>query len=410
MENDDHLSAARKRELAAIILDAAQKGCGGREELRLLCRGHGMTDDEEQSAFDPWGGLLRALCESGTLGHTAQQKKAFRPCPPFAPHFEDVSADTPFADSILYLADCGITNGTDSHLFSPDAPITTHQWAVMLCRAYGLETSGTTWTELGQSAIRRVHQKRWMEATAISASDTQICRGALYKSAFAAAGVAVYDNTLYEGGEELPDYENCLRTGCELHLCDDDADPLEIVTRGEAAQVLHAILAQELVVKEPPAPVTMENRSGVSTNAFLLELRRVPQPILDAFNAHGWRYVIDYDYIASLSRRGGVSCTGATSYADKTIYISEAGATLHEFGHFLSSILNDSAVCERLYCEEAQNSCLRAYAKTNAAEYFADFFDYWVTNRQSTVKMTWLQASAPQTYTYFEALEADGWS
>lgn len=90
--------------------------------------------------------------------------------------------------------------------------------------------------------------------------------------------------------------------------------------------------------------------------------------------------------------------------------ISEAGATLHEFGHFLSNILNDSAVCERLYCEEAQNSCLRAYAKTNAAEYFADFFDYWVTNRQSTVKMTWLQASAPQTYTYFEALEADGWS
>lgn len=85
MENDDHLSAARKRELAAIILDAAQKGCGGREELRLLCRGHGMTPDEEQNAFDPWGGLLRALCESGVLGHTAQQKKAFRPCPPFAP-------------------------------------------------------------------------------------------------------------------------------------------------------------------------------------------------------------------------------------------------------------------------------------------------------------------------------------
>lgn len=85
MENDDHLSAARKCELAAIILDAAQKGCGGREELRLLCREHGMTANEEQSAFDPWGGLLRALCESGVLCHTAQQKKAFRPCPPFAP-------------------------------------------------------------------------------------------------------------------------------------------------------------------------------------------------------------------------------------------------------------------------------------------------------------------------------------
>ena len=85
MSDDDRLSAARKRELAAIILDAAKKGCGDRKELRLLCREHGMTPDEEQNAFDPWGGLLRALCESGTLGHTAQQKKAFRPCPPFAP-------------------------------------------------------------------------------------------------------------------------------------------------------------------------------------------------------------------------------------------------------------------------------------------------------------------------------------
>lgn len=38
-----------------------------------------------------------------------------------APRFEDVSADTPYAESILYLADHGITNGTDSRLFSPDA-------------------------------------------------------------------------------------------------------------------------------------------------------------------------------------------------------------------------------------------------------------------------------------------------
>ena len=89
MSDDGRLSAARKRELAAIILDAAQKGCGGREELRLICREHGMTANEEQSAFDPWGGLLRALCESGTLCHTAQQKKAFRPCPPFNPITRD---------------------------------------------------------------------------------------------------------------------------------------------------------------------------------------------------------------------------------------------------------------------------------------------------------------------------------
>ena len=207
-----------------------------------------------------------------------------------APRFEDVSADTPYAESILYLADGGITNGTDSCLFSPDAPVTTRQWAVLLCRAYGLEADGATWTELGQNAVKQVYQKGWLEATALSTPNMRMCRGAFYKSAFAVAGVTVYDNTLY-GGEPLSDYENCLRAAKELHLCGDDADPLETVTRGEAAQALHAILTRELAVREPPMPVTLENRSGANTNAFLLAIHRVPQPILDALRA--WLAVCD---------------------------------------------------------------------------------------------------------------------
>ena len=51
--------------------------------------------------------------------------------------FEDVLTDMPCAESILYLADCEITNGTDSHLFSPDAPDTACQWVALLYRAYG---------------------------------------------------------------------------------------------------------------------------------------------------------------------------------------------------------------------------------------------------------------------------------
>ena len=325
-----------------------------------------------------------------------------------APRFEDVSADTPYAESILYLADCGITNGTNSRLFSPDAPVTTRQWAVLLCRAYGLETDGTTWAELGQSAVKQVYQKGWLEATALSTPNMRMCRGAFYKSVFAVAGVTVYDNTLY-GGEPLSDYENCLRAARELHLCGDDADLLETVTRGEAAQALHAILTRELAVREPPMPVTLENRSDANTNAFLLAIHRVPQPILDAFNEHGWRYVIDYDYLADLSQQLGMTCAGATSYGDKTIYISEAGATLHEFGHFLGSVLNAPAEWERLYHLEVRDAGLRAYAKTNASEYFADFFAYWIISRQSAGKMAWLQAEAPRTYAYFETLEAGGW-
>ena len=57
MADDGCLSSARKHELAAIILNAAQNGCCDRERLRLLCRECGMTETEEKSAFDAWGGL-----------------------------------------------------------------------------------------------------------------------------------------------------------------------------------------------------------------------------------------------------------------------------------------------------------------------------------------------------------------
>ena len=38
---------------------------------------------ESQSLFDPWGGLIRALCETGRLCHKVQEKKAYQICPAF---------------------------------------------------------------------------------------------------------------------------------------------------------------------------------------------------------------------------------------------------------------------------------------------------------------------------------------
>ena len=42
-----------------------------------------------------------------------------------------------------------------------------------------------------------------------------------------------------------------------------------------------------------------------------------------------------FQHLASLTRRYGTSCTGAADYDKKHIYVSEAKATVHEFGHFL---------------------------------------------------------------------------
>ena len=85
MESDAYLSAERKAYFAGLILDAVASGIGEREALKAVCEAKGMTDAEAESIFNPWGGLLRALCEEGKLCHKVQEKKAFRLCPAFDP-------------------------------------------------------------------------------------------------------------------------------------------------------------------------------------------------------------------------------------------------------------------------------------------------------------------------------------
>ena len=318
--------------------------------------------------------------------------------------FDDVPETADCYESVMYLAEHEITQGTGNGCFSPDAPVTVRQWVMMLCRAYDVKIEGSSWGDLSQSAVEQSYRKGWLNETALSAPNIQLCRGALLKSAFAAAKIPVYDSVLYTGGVSLPDYENCIRIGKELQLCGEEDDANEIVTRRDAAMLLHAILTRAFAVTAPAAPVTLVNAAGVNINDYLVALRQVPEPMLAAFNAAGWTYRIDFDYISDLSKQLNMSCIGATNYSQKTIYLSEASATLHEFGHFLDWTLGFPAEHEQLYLAEAQNSGLRNYAKTNAREYFADSFAYWVKYAENANAISLLQECAPMTYRYMEDL------
>ena len=318
--------------------------------------------------------------------------------------FDDVPETADCYESVMYLAECEIVAGTGNDCFSPEQFITVEQWAVMLCRAYGVETIGDNWQDVGRSSVVEAYRQGWLNETALSAPRSPMCRSVLVESAFAAADVPVYDSTLYEGGTSLSTADNILRAGRELGLCSDDADTNALVTRGEAAIILHAVLTQSFRIEEPPVPVTLVNAAGVNINDYLLALRQVPEPVLATFKVAGWIYRIDFDYISELSKQLDMSCIGATNYSQKTIYISEASATLHEFGHFLDWTLGIPAEHEQLYLAEAQNSGLRDYAKTNAREYFADCFAYWVKYAGNTNAISLLQECAPMTYRYMEDL------
>ena len=194
-----------------------------------------------------------------------------------------------------------------------ESVVTVRQWAMMLCRAYDVKVEGNSWSDLSQSAVEQSYRKGWLNETALSAPNIQLCRGALLKSAFAAAKIPVYDSVLYAGGVSLPDHENCIRIGKELQLCGEEDDANEIVTRRDAAMLLHAILTRAFAVTAPAAPVTLVNAADVNINDYLLALRQVPEPMLAAFEVAGWTYRIDFDYISELSKQLNMSCIGASN-------------------------------------------------------------------------------------------------
>ena len=314
-----------------------------------------------------------------------------------SPTFSDVPDGSALQESVSCLVERGITNGTGTDTFSPNAPITVRQWAVML------------WRERSQNCVETAYAHGWLNETAVQAPDTRLCRSSLLESGLRTAGVPVYNACLFPGNESLSVSENIIRVGRKLSLCAEGASAAESVTRGEAAQLLYAVLTRELTVEAPPTPVALVNAAGVNINDYLLALRQVPEPMLAAFKVAGWTYRIDFDYISDLSKQLNMSCIGATNYSQKTIYLSDASATLHEFGHFLDGQLGFPAEHEHLYLAEAQNSGLRDYAKTNAREYFADCFAYWIAYRGNEKRMETFRNAAPQTWAYFEALEKNNW-
>ena len=287
-----------------------------------------------------------------------------------------------------------------------DAPITVQQWAAMLCGAC-LDSP----TKDG--CVAEAYRRGWLPVTAVTAPENSLCRGALYQSAFAAVGLHIYDSTLYPGGEAMSAYENYLRVGVELGLCPAGAEPLELVPRGEAAALLDGLLTSELHVREPPMlrEFPIQDPAGVNLNDYLLELRRVPEPILRSFADSGWTYAVDFHRLAGLSRRYGTSCTGAADYEEKRIYVSEARATVHEFGHFLDSILGFPSESCSFYEAEAgaASAFLRAYAGTSCREYFADYFSYYVTNYDDTEKAAQMERLTLETFAFFSQMEAGGW-
>ena len=90
------LTPERQQYLSTVILDSLARGERTREELKALCREAGMTEVEEGSMFDPWGGGVRELCERGFMHYAVREEKAFCLTPRYEP-MEDAVAELEMA-------------------------------------------------------------------------------------------------------------------------------------------------------------------------------------------------------------------------------------------------------------------------------------------------------------------------
>lgn len=325
--------------------------------------------------------------------------------------FSDVVPDSPNFESVEYLAEHGIVKGTGDSQFSPEKFISVRQWAVMLCRAYALESHEEP-SEFGTSCIQRCLEKDWLQMAAFEEPDSRMCWSAFLESAFHVIDLPVYDYELYPEGVKLSSWENYLRIGRELGLCGQEAVPAQLVTRGDAAELLFCMLTQTFEVTEPPQPIPIQNHTCISLNDYLIELHRVPEPILQAFQTQGWTYIIDFDILQEFSKQHDMSCIGITTYSKKQICVSAPESTIHEMGHFLHCVLDFPLEFERLFRKESSSahSLLRDYSLTNSHEYFADCFTFWVTNSGNEQKLAAFRDAAPGTYHFFFSLEQGNWS
>lgn len=157
--------------------------------------------------------------------------------------FSDVPNDSPFHESIFYLAERGIVCGEGNGRYVPDAPVTVRQWATMICRALG-DADPLNYDD---DCIRQGYSDGWLEMTAITAPDSDLCRYAIYKSGFAAFGVDLYSLQLYPNEGKLSQQSEVLRAAADFGLCEETCDGTEIITRGEAAELLYALLTKTLV-------------------------------------------------------------------------------------------------------------------------------------------------------------------
>ena len=285
-----------------------------------------------------------------------------------------------------------------TYVLGNDLATNTRKLATILCNANGIvyEGSGS-----GTKYLNYAFRNGWITSSQRLWSYENINQGMILESILNSLDYHVDSTTeAITTATELGVYQE----GTDQYTLLDERDTYELV------QELYALGNYETDCDSDGLIAIIDN-IGIGTTEYDAELAKVPDEIMQAFSKCGWQIIMDQEYIDNYNAEQNKNSVGICYYNKKTIYVCKANAVLHEIGHFYQWLLLNPDDFEALYEKEGKQSVsvLREYSTTSSHEYFADYFRFWFRYQDNEEERAKVKSVTPETYAYFEALEAADW-
>ena len=332
-------------------------------------------------------------------------------------YFADVPTDHQYANDINLAYEMGIIRGDGSGQFAPDQYLTARQMCLMFGRAF---TNVSSLND--REYIQLGYQFGWVDGMNIGIA-VGVNQVTFYKTLCIAANIVPYKKltSIYDTAPSSPIMMATENVHGFFDALQETGFPIgrferwNPISRGEAVHVIMMVLNGNY--DAPDRDVLDQYHITIDTGAnpinALWTMMKLPQCVLHSFDEKNWTLEINSPRLEAWNAENGRNAVGVTLYAQKTIIVKDEHSLLHEFGHFVWKHLRkaDRQAVSLLYQRESNrlSELLGEYSTTNPGEYFAEIFDFWMTNHSYQHRMDELRSFAPKTYLFFEELEDHEW-
>ena len=339
--------------------------------------------------------------------------------------YKDVPVLAANVTEISYVADAGYMSGYGDGSFRPDGLVTLKQVAFVLARS---ALKDGVLDPVGY-LINQGYVTSGIDAA--SASDCLVSPALGMTILGRAYGVlpiqsASSEHLAYNADNAARFMQNA---GIELSIFDWRINTVmshEYMTRSDLAYVLCRL--EWYRVSRPDVqgygwnyiPVTYTPAFEYLYEDLWDDILVLPWSIVKHYHDAGYQVVLDNEYIMNWfgddyweSDNPNASVVAVFSSANRTIFIRDVNALVHEIGHYAERFMLGSTEAEAAFPREKDNAVenISKYAGSSAGEFFAECFDYYIRakNGGNYAELAMMSERLPETYAYLCNMDVLNW-